>query len=172
MTKTARRGEDDKVLLDDVVVRPRGQILLITAAAALAEVLVVAGGYLAGNTPHAVFLGMLTVFFGLVFAVASVFLPQPRATQSVNRLIALGLCVYVFFLDGAGAVIVVNTPSLLIALLLLSPVVIGGVILPRRGSWLGGVGFWLVLFSAVVSLAYNASGRWLSALSFFRKLVF
>jgi hypothetical protein len=64
-----------------------------------------------------------------------------------------------------------DTQGLLVAILFLFPVVFGGVLLPRWGSWLGGAGFWLVLFSATTCLAYNSTHPY-SGQSFFWSWVF
>jgi hypothetical protein len=63
-----------------------------------------------------------------------------------------------------------DTVSVLFGVAWLLPLVVGGVVLPRRGSWLVGLACWLVLFSGAAALGYNVShvhsgmgflGRWL-----------
>jgi hypothetical protein len=158
-TSEGAGGED---LRDASVAQPRWQILLITAAAATAEVLMVAGGYAVGTRPHAELLQKLVLWCGLAIVIVSVFLPQPRATRSVSRQCAVYLCVYVFLMEIEPSwIFSLSEPLsfLLVILLFLVPVVMAGLILPRRGSWLGGMGFWLVLFSAVAWMAYDATHR-------------
>jgi hypothetical protein len=167
----ALRGVDGETRRDAVVVRTLTQCFLMTAAAALVQVSMLAGGYAAGLSPRAASLRAVAILSGMALAVVSAFLPQPAATRSVNRLSMFGLCVYVFFLDSAGVLLVGYTPSILAAVTFLSPVIVGGVLLPRRGSWLGGLGCGLVLFSATECLTYNVAHDD-SGLSFFWGWVF
>jgi hypothetical protein len=94
---------------------------------------------------------------GMALAVLSVFQRQPRKTQSMNHLSAFGLCVYAVLTDEAEVLMAGDTLSLLVAIAWLSPVIVGGLLLPRRGAWLAGLGCWLVLFSGVAALTYSVS---------------
>ena len=140
-----------------------------TLVAGLAELLVVAAGYRAGRMwDDADVLVPLSCFVGVTIAVFSLFHTQRPATQLGNKLSAVGLCVYVLVSEATEPFAFTSTtPKMLWAIAWLSPVVVGGLVLPRRGSWFAGVGYWLVLFGGVVALAVNVS-HWLGGmLSFF-----
>ena len=44
-----------------------------------------------------------------------------------------------------------------VAVVWLSPLICGGVLLPKRELWLAGLGCWFVLFSGMVALSFNLS---------------
>jgi hypothetical protein len=132
----------------------------VTLLAALAEATIVAVGYAAGSSHSFRGYGLvpLSCFAGMTLAVSSFFVHQPAATRLANRVSAAGLCLYVFLIEVTEVIAFAkNTASVLVAVACLCPLVVGGVLLPRRGDWLTASGYWLVLFGGATAMGYNVS---------------
>jgi hypothetical protein len=68
------------------------------------------------------------------------------------------LLAYVIFASATGQFAWVGgAGDVAVAVAWLSPLVAGGVALPRRGGWLAGLGCWVVLFAATAALTYSAT---------------
>ncbi len=154
------------------LVRPDGGTAR-SLLAGLAMALAVTAGYAAGMLrPHdCASLVPLSCVAGMVLAGVGVLLPLSGTGRLTAARVAVGLCLYLFLTDGTSIICVGDAPSLLVAIAWLSPVAVGGVVLPRRGAWLAGAGCWLVLFAASFALTYNVS-HWTSGMSFFWRWVF
>jgi hypothetical protein len=132
--------------------------LPVLLKAGLAELLMVAVGYRIGicRDGDAHSLAAKASPLGLACAVASLFYGQSPAERMTNRLSALGLWLYVISTEALQfPAHWVDARALPYAIAWLAPLAVGGVVLPRRGAWLAGVGFWLLLFGGVYALAYN-----------------
>jgi hypothetical protein len=128
--------------------------------AGLAMALAVTAGYAAGTllTSDLAPLVFLSCLAGMALAVGGVFVPQSGRCRLTAALAALGLCLYLFVSDRVGIIAFAgDAPSVLVPIAWLSPVVLGGAVLPRRGAWLAGAGCWLALFAGSFALAYNVT---------------
>lgn len=128
-----------------------------TAFAAAAALVAVGAGYAVGQSlsttgcsSAAGSASLVAVVLGLV----SLF----RGPSAAGRLAGIGLVGYVVaatvteqfaWAGGIGAV--------LTGVLWLVPPVVGGVVLPRRGAWLAGVGCWAVLFAGTAALTHSTT---------------
>ncbi len=96
-------------------------------------------------------LGLVGLFWG------SAANGQPR----LERIAAASLLAYVVLAAVVEPLAFIgDTSGLLISVALLSPLIVGGGLLPARGCWWTGVGCWSVLFSGTAALAYNLSHAW------------
>jgi hypothetical protein len=115
----------------------------------------------------------LACLLGVVIAVASVLSEWEPQRQKSIALWGGCLLLYVIVTEIAellafgGASWVVP-----IAVAWLTPLIVGGVALPRRGLWLTAVGYWLVLFSGTAALQYNFSHYTSGFMGFFHGWVF
>jgi hypothetical protein len=83
---------------------------------------------------------------------------RPSEGLSWRRIALVGLIVYVLVLVRSEPFFFVyNALTVLWSVMWLSPLVVGGVLLPSLGRWLDGVGCWVVLFAALEVLGYNVN---------------
>jgi hypothetical protein len=98
---------------------------------------------------------------GLLGLVGLVSSSATGGQRRLERLAAASLLAYVVL---AGVVeplaFVGDITGLLFSVALLSPLIVGGVLLPGRGCWWTGLGCWSVLFSGTAALGYNFSHAW------------
>jgi hypothetical protein len=85
---------------------------------------------------------------------------------------AVGLILHVVLSESLEIILWAGDgPSMLVAIAWLSPIVVGGVWLPRQGAWLTATGYWLVVFAAAVALGYNTT-NWSSGQGYLSRWVF
>jgi hypothetical protein len=127
--------------------------MVCTLAAALAGV--VCGRYLTAISGPS--LGQLAFLCGPFLGLGYLFQRADSAGQAWGRCIAaLSLIGFAFLLAALEPLDrPCCSPDVLLSVTWLSPLVLGGVLLPRRGCWCAACGCWLVLFSGTAALAYN-----------------
>jgi hypothetical protein len=115
------------------------------------------GIFLEAATGH--FLGQCAFLAGGLFALAGLFLGLARGQQARGGLFPAKCLIFYVVMSAAvePLLFVSKASTLFVALAWLFPVIVGGVLLPRRGYWLVGLGCWLVLFSGTIALGFNFS---------------
>jgi hypothetical protein len=103
--------------------------------------------------------GQLAFLAGGLLGLAGLFRRSaPDGQPWVERLAGACLLAYVVI---AGVVeplaFVGNVSEVFVSVAWLSPLIIGGVLLPSRGYWRAGLGCWSILFSGTAALSYNVS---------------
>jgi hypothetical protein len=118
---------------------------------------VVGVAYAAGRAPSgtgcpgAVFLASLA---GVTLAVAALFRSPPRG-ERVAGAVLLGWFVLAVVTEQFAWV--GDAQGVVAAVAWLVPPAAGGVVLPRRGCWLSGLGCWAALFAGTAALTYTVS---------------
>jgi hypothetical protein len=99
---------------------------------------------------------LLVTLLGVVLALTGAGLePQPHPRE---RAAGLGLIGYVVLSSATWPFALAHTAGgVAVGVAWLTPVAVAGMVLPRRGCWLVGVGCWAVLFSGSAALAYTAT---------------
>lgn len=119
---------------------------------------VIAAGYGAGSLldlSGCAGLVQLACLTGAILAVAGWCRRPPLAEE---RFAAVGLIAYLIAAVAFEAILFVeDARGVFVSIAWLLPLVVGGVILPRRGAWIAGAGCWAMLFGGVTALAYNVS---------------
>jgi hypothetical protein len=123
--------------------------------ASLTLLVIVAIGYCAGLAGSEIS-GVATLG-GAVLALICLFgWAEPKRSKAVERFGAVGLLTYLVLAVACDAILFTRSEiGLLIAVAWLTPLIIGGLVFPRRSLWLLSVAYWLVLLSGVVALAYT-----------------
>jgi hypothetical protein len=111
----------------------------------------------------------LSCIAGLVLAVYSPFFSQ-RSNRNVEMAGALALFTYVVAAEFACPFgpFAYHGQRLIRAIWWLCPLIIGGVVLPTRGAWLVGAGYWLALFGGTLAIVDSAAHSMGGSLSFFQ----
>ena len=120
--------------------------------------LVFAAGYGAGSflrLSECSGLVLLACLASVILAVAACCCRPPTPGE---RIVAVGIVAYLVVAVVSEALLFVqDTRGVLVSIAWLLPLVVGGVILPRRGAWLSAAGCWAILFGGVIALSYNVS---------------
>lgn len=103
--------------------------------------------------------GQLAFLAGGLLGLAGLFQRSaPDGQPWMERL--TGACLLVYVVIG-GAVeplaFVGDVAEVLVAVVWLSPLIVGGMLLPIRGCWRVGLGCWSILFSGMAALSSNVS---------------
>jgi hypothetical protein len=100
----------------------------------------------------------LACLVGIVFALVALTRLPLREDWTVEPIVAAGLLDYLVQASASHQFAWVGgTHGVVVAVAWLSPLVVGGVILPSRGYWFAGLGCWAVLFAGTAALSYSAS---------------
>ncbi len=164
--------DNDKSALDRTSRLPwfrmerRGVLPALVAAA------VVAAGYCAGTLCSLELCGivvrgawLLAVILFLVEACSLTEDGTPFRIHTPGFWLAIGFLAYAVFLLAVESGISIfsweaDLSWLTRAILRLVPLLVGGMVFPRQKRWIGAVGAWLLLLSAVAMMTFNAGHRW------------
>jgi hypothetical protein len=134
------------------------RISLKGLAPTITLLLVIASGYGAGSfLDQAACWGLvnLACLTAVMLSVAAWCRRPPSARE---RFVAVGLLAYLVAAVVSEALLFVqDVREVFVSVAWLSPLVLGGAVLPRRDAWFAAAGCWAILFGGVVALAYNVS---------------